>query len=260
MAPSGMDEAEKVVETFYRDRGWEIDNGVTEDARRWEDLRPSSSEYVSRCRQRVQRHIRGSGKILDMASGPIQYEEYLAYSAGFKERHCVDLSPTAIEAARHKIGDHGVFWTGSFFDYEAPDDKFDCAVSLHTIYHIAADRQEDAVRKLLRVTSGPVVIVYSNPNAILSRLKRIVSGKAPAADLYFHAHPSSWWERFRDVADVRVYPWRSFAANEMRLIPSGFIGKLALKALFYAEEVAPRFFAENFRYNMIVLQKRSRQT
>lgn len=251
-----MDEAEKAVESFYRDRGWTTDSGITEDARRWEDLRPSSAEYVSRCRRRVQRHIRGSGKLLDMASGPIQYDEYLAYSGGFKERHCVDLSPTAIEAARLRIGNHGVFWTGSFFDYDAADDKFDCAVSLHTIYHIAADRQEEAVRKLLRITSGPVIIVYSNPDAILSRLKRIVPRKTPAADLYFHAHPPSWWLRFGDVAEVKIHPWRSFAANEMRLIPSGFIGKLILKALYWAEEIAPAFFAKHFRYNMIVLQKR----
>ena len=30
--------------------------------------------------------------ILDFASGPIQYKEYLTYSKNFKKRHCVDFS------------------------------------------------------------------------------------------------------------------------------------------------------------------------
>ena len=34
--------------------------------------------------------------ILDFASGPIQYPEYLDYSKNFKIRHCVDFSKLAI--------------------------------------------------------------------------------------------------------------------------------------------------------------------
>ena len=40
--------------------------------------------------------------MLDMASGPIQYPEYLVYSSNFKKRYCVDLSKNALEAAKKK--------------------------------------------------------------------------------------------------------------------------------------------------------------
>ena len=51
------------------------------------------------------------------------------------------------------------------------ENYFDCSVSLHTIYHIDKDIQENAVRKLLYVTKPgqPVIIIYSNPLPIIKR-------------------------------------------------------------------------------------------
>lgn len=54
--------------------------------------------------------------------------------------------------AREKLGEHGVYLHGSFFDIHFDNDFFDCSISLHTIYHIDRDRQEEAVRKLIHVT------------------------------------------------------------------------------------------------------------
>ena len=171
-----MNNAEERVSKFYNTVGWETEGEITEDARRWEDLREYAREYVGKCRMRVLSHIPESGEnLLDMASGPIQYKEYLEYSRNFKKRYCVDLSSSALEGAKKKIGDHGVFLHGSFFDIPLEEDFFDCTVSLHTIYHIDKDKQEEAVRKLIKVTKPekPVIIVYSNPNAITSSfLKR----------------------------------------------------------------------------------------
>ena len=104
-----MNKAEKKVSKFYNKLGWETDAGYTEDARRFEDLRESAKDYLFKCRCRVLKYIPKKGEnILDMASGPIQYEEYLLYSKNFKKRYCVDLSSKALEDAK-KIGDHGVF-------------------------------------------------------------------------------------------------------------------------------------------------------
>ena len=62
-------------------------------------------EYVSKCRKRILRYIPQKGlNILDFASGPIQYKEYLLYSKNYKYRHCVDFSKDAIMAAKAKIG------------------------------------------------------------------------------------------------------------------------------------------------------------
>ena len=235
-----IDNAEESVSKFYNTVGWETEGEVTEDAKRWEDLREHARDYVSKCRLRVLRYIPDHGEnILDMASGPIQYKEYLEYSKNFQKRYCVDLSFGALEKARKKIGDHGVFLHGSFFDIPMEDDFFDCAVSLHTIYHMHKDKQEEAVRKLIRVTKlgSPVIVVYCNPHTIIStisssfpvralrkikRISRRAKGGArlenradieQEVSLYFYPHPIEWWDRFNDIAHVKVLPWRSFSSD-----------------------------------------------
>ncbi len=138
-----MDYAEEKVSKFYNTVGWETVNGLTEDARRFEDLRTHSEKYVRKCRERVFRHIPDRGvNMLDMASGPVQWQEYVDYSKNFEKRYCVDLSSTALEMAKRRIGDHGVFLHGSFFDIPLQENFFDCALSIHTIYHMDKDKQE----------------------------------------------------------------------------------------------------------------------
>ena len=173
-----MNKAEEKVSKFYNKLGWETDVGITEDARRFEDLRESAKDYLNKCRLRVLQHIPETGEnILDMASGPIQYEEYLQYSRNFKKRYCVDLSSNALEGAKKKIGDHGVFLKGSFFDITLEENFFDCSISLHTIYHIDKDKQEEAVRKLIYVTKSgqPIIVVYSNPSKVFKWRTRLIT-------------------------------------------------------------------------------------
>ena len=99
------------VGRFYRTVGWETaDQGSTTDAKLFEDLRECAREYVRDTRRRVRRHVPSQGShLLDMGSGPIQYPEYLEYSSNFTWRHCVDLSPKAIELAEARLGDRGVY-------------------------------------------------------------------------------------------------------------------------------------------------------
>ena len=235
-------------------------------------------EYVGKCRLRVLSHIPESGEnLLDMASGPIQYKEYLEYSRNFKKRYCVDLSSSALEGAKKKIGDHGVFLHGSFFDITLEEDFFDCTVSLHTIYHIDKDKQEEAVRKLIKVTKPgkPVIIVYSNPNTFISSLRSSLPLRAfrrarnllkkternmqkeQGVSLYFHPHSIEWWDRFSDIAHLQVLPWRSFGSDiQKRLIPNNKVGGLMFNLLFNLEERFPGFFVKHFQYPMIILTKR----
>ena len=272
-----MSNAEELVSKFYNTIGWETEEGITEDSRRWEDLREHAKEYVSKCRRRVLRHLPVKGvNILDMASGPIQYKEYLEYSRNFQKRYCVDLSSEALENAKKKIGDHGVFLHGSFFDISLEENFFDCAISLHTLYHIDKDKQEEAVRKLIYVTKPgkPVIIVYSNPNNIISSLysslplrarnriksffKKSEKKKKPEEDLslYFYPHPIEWWNRFSDIAHVNILPWRSFTAGVQKMfIPNNIIGKKMFNILFRLEDRFPDFFTKHFTYPMIILTK-----
>lgn len=265
-------DSEQVVKKFYSDGGWSQDeHGVTQDANLFEDLRDVAAEYVSKCRLRVLRHIPESGEnILDMASGPIQYEEYLKYSEGFQKRHCVDLSSDALLQAQQKIGDHGRFYNTSFFDIDFENDYFDCSISLHTIYHIDSSRQEEAVRKLLDVTKpgAPVVIVYSNPNAIPSvflkpvkklirKLRKTSPDESSESELYYFTYGNRWWNRFSDVADVKIYPWRSFAARLQKILfPDNVVGRKMFALLYWFEERFPYVSSRLFQYPMIVLVKK----
>ena len=276
-----MNKAEEKVSEFYNKVGWETDVGITEDARRFEDLRESAEDYLSKCRLRVLRYIPENGEnILDMASGPIQYKEYLQYSRNFKKRYCVDLSSSALEDAKKKIGDHGVFLKGSFFDIPLDENFFDCAISLHTIYHIDKDKQEEAVRKLIYVTKPgqPIIVVYSNPSKIFKWVARLIrlpffllskpkelleklikkSVQKKDLDLYFYTHPNKWWNRFSDVAaNIKIMPWKSLNTDLQKcLIPNNKMGKKMFDMIFNLEERFPNFFAKYFCYSMIIITKR----
>lgn len=276
--------AEEKVSNFYNTVGWEAEDGVTEDARRWEDLRDCAKEYVSKCRLRLLDHIPPKGEfLLDMASGPIQYPEYLKYSEGYRKRYCVDLSAAALAKAKERIGDHGEFLCGSILDLPIEEASFDCVISLHTIYHIDKELQEEVVRKLIRsVKPGhPVIVVYSNPDAFLvkahewwrgRRSRRARAGAIPDSRdgaavvgegreepvIYFFSHPLSWWNRFSDACEIKVLPWRSFAATAQKaLIPDNALGKALFGILFRLEDRFPGVFARNFQYPLIVLTRRA---
>ena len=66
---------------FYNEVGWTQRKKDTNDAILFEDLRPSAKNYVSHSRNKINNHIAKKGThLLDFASGPIQYSEYLKYS------------------------------------------------------------------------------------------------------------------------------------------------------------------------------------
>ena len=275
--------AEEKVSKFYNTIGWEVVDGQTDDAWKHEDLRTHTAKYACNTRLRVLRHIPENGvNMLDMASGPIQWKEYADYSKNFEKRYCVDLSSKALEMAEKRIGSHGVFLHGSFFDLPLQEDFFDCSLSIHTIYHMDKDMQETAVRKLLSVTKPgkPVIVVYSNPSVLFltpaqrlyAKIKRIVKKqndkREPAGSeskyilpsgLYVYNYPIQWWNRFTDVADVKIFPWRSFQAHiHKKLFPDNRIGSMMFDVLFNLEERFPKFFAKHFQYPMIVLTKKNR--
>ncbi len=269
LKPKHMDNAEQIVSKFYNTVGWETVDGLSVDAIMFEDLRTHSEKYVHKCRERVLRFIPEHGvNMLDMASGPIEFQDYVNYSKNFEKRYCVDLSSTALEMAKGRIGDHGVFLHGSFFDIPLQENFFDCALSVHTIYHMDKDKQEVAVRKLLHVTKPgkPVIIVYSNPTVLFitpaqrlfKKIKRIFKKSNEQENpLYLHMNPIQWWNRFSDIADVKTFPSRSFNANiHKRLIPDNKLGGMMLDMLFRLEELFPKFFAKHFQSPIIVLTKK----
>jgi SAM-dependent methyltransferase len=200
--------------------------------------------------------------ILDAGSGPIQYPEYLEYSTGFAKRVCVDLSQRALDEARTQLGERGEYVRASLLDLPFPDDYFDAEVSLHTIYHVESEHQEDAVRELLRVLKprARAVVVYANPDRLAARLKRLARRpQRPDGPIYFFAHPLSWWRRFSDEAAIELVPWRSLNANESRrLIPDNAFGARIFGRVLAFERAFPRSATWAGCYPMIILTKHER--
>ena len=258
-----IDKKIKYVNKFYNKSGWRKKNKYTLDANLFEDLRVNSKEYVSMCRKRLKNYIPKKGvHILDFASGPIQYPEYLEYSKNFKLRHCIDFSKLAIQNAKLKIGNRGKFYCNDFFKIKLKKNYFDCILSLHTIYHIDKNLQAKAVNKLINVSkkNSPIIIVYSNPNTLVNRIKRIIIKKRlkkNKINLYFYCHPIDWWSQFEKKTHVQIRPWRSFSSDHQKLLfPDNLIGRYLLKILFFFEDLFQNFFINNFQYYTVILRKK----
>lgn len=250
---------------FYDGAGWEADKaGNMLDAVLWEDLRPVAADYVSACRRRINRHLPAAGKyLLDAGSGPLQYPEYLEYSAGFEKRYCVDVSGKALAVAKSKLKEKGEVLCGSMTDLPFPDNFFDATISMHAVYHIEKELQEKAVRQLVRVTreGARVIIVYANPDRFVGKVWRLVRPlfRDPLKKhlLYYFAHELRWWRRFSDECDVELFPWRSIIAEESkRLFPDNFAGRLMFRFVLWLENSFPRAAVSLGAYPLIILTKK----
>lgn len=158
------------VREFYDQVGWkEVGEGVYQNAH-YEDLRPVAREYIHRCHLRVSRHLKPSGRfLLDAGSGPIQYPEYLEYSRGYRYRVCADISILALQEARKRIGDHGLFVVADVANLPFKPEVFDGVVSLHTIHHLPETEHLQAYRELYRALApgSSAVVVNGWPSSVL---------------------------------------------------------------------------------------------
>ncbi len=245
---------------FYNEGGWTKSKKNTKDAILFEDLRPVAQKYVSHCRNKINKFIPKKGRhMLDFASGPIQYKEYLKYSKNFKYRHCVDFSRKAIDNAKKKIGSKGKFYCKDFLRIKFKNNFFDTIISLHTLYHIEKKTQAKVVRKLITISkkNSPIIIVYSNPNTIISFIKKIFFRKQiKKNDLYFYSHNLNWWNQFSKIAKIEFYPWRSFSSqHQKKIFPNNFIGEFLFEFLIFLENKFPKFFFKYFQYPIIIIKK-----
>jgi len=251
------------LKNFYNESGWSHNSsGHSTDATLWEDLRLAAKNYVSNCRLRICEHLPQQGdRILDAASGPIQYPEYLNFSKNFKKRVCVDISEKALEQAKLKLGEHGDYVCTSLLELPFSDNNFDASLSLHTIYHIDKEQQGRAVRELIRVTKigQPLIIIYANPDRFFSRLKRVFKKPQEATEgiIYYYAHPLSWWTQFSDTCELKIFPWRALTASESKkLIPNNLIGKWLFTFVQQMENLFPDTITRFGAYPMIILTKK----
>lgn len=282
------------VREFYDSVGWkQVGSGLYQNAR-YEDLRPVSREYIHRCHVRVNRHLKKTGKfLLDAGSGPIQYPEYLEYSSGYQYRVCLDISILALDEARERIGSHGLFVVGDAANLPFKPETFDGVVSLHTVHHLPAGEQRQALDEFHRVLipGGQVVVVYSwGDHALIvrltqplirlafslqrgyGRLRRKSEGLSPQGEIrgcksnaqpaqatgtFTYKHDYHWVEQ--DLADfpgLRVIVWRSVSTSFMRaFIFRRLLGRWWLRLLYWLEERAPHLFGRIGQYPMIIINK-----
>jgi hypothetical protein len=203
--------------------------------------------------------------MLDMASGPVQYPEYVAYSKGFERRVCVDFSKHALQEAVRRLGDHCEPRCGDFLEMELEEDAYDAVISLHTLYHMPFDRQKEVVERLVASAKqgAPIVVVTKNPKewsrrwVVLFKKWFLRSKATDQVNLYNAVQPLEWWDQFSTLGKLEIKPWRSFSARHMKvLFPNNRFGSGMLSLLFRLEESFPNFFVQHFKFWMVVITKK----
>lgn len=272
------------VQDFYDRLGWKgRDGGEFLGERDLEDTREISREYVSRCRLRLRDYIPARGRyLLDVACGPILYDEYLKYAEGYDKRICVDISMTALLHARRRIGDQGLYLVGNITDLPLATGLIDAAVSLHTIYHVPLELQFQAFRELRRVLRPGAVaaVVYSwgdraplmMPLALIGKIYRSVRGlsrrvrrllgdrqetQPPQSMVYFRTHGfGRVTKELADIGDCQVLCWRSLSIRFLQYcIHPRLQGTRVLSIVFDLESRYPELFGRLGQYPLIILKK-----
>jgi len=268
------------VREFYDSVGWaQSGDGYYEDAHRYEDLRPAAHDYVYDCHLRVNQYLPSGGTyLLDVASGPIQYPTYLTYSEHFEIRVCVDISFRALVDARQRVpAGRGLFILGNIRNLPFRSKVFDAVVSLHTVYHIAAEQQHVVFDELHRVIKpqGRAVVVYTWGNisplnklssvlvqtsrAVRRGLHRLAPGRfdevTPEDTFYYHPFPYRWFKQQSWSYPFAILCWRSISVDTSKLFFHGWLGKKLLRIIYHWEERYPEFAAALGQYPMFLIDK-----
>jgi ubiquinone/menaquinone biosynthesis C-methylase UbiE/uncharacterized protein YbaR (Trm112 family) len=271
------------VQNFYDELGWQQEEENYVDALLFEDLRAVSQDYIHQCHLRINRHLKDVGKyILDAASGPIQYPEYLTYSQNFEHRICVDISFRALQEAKRKLGDKGIYILADITNLPIKENSLDNAVSLHTIYHVPENEQSKAIAELSRVikSDAAAIIIYDwgkhslamnftdLPYKVISKLRGAYQSilnrnerkntKNSQPTLYYYPHTYKWiMEQANQLnLNIDIFSWRSVSVFFMRsYIYQWLWGKQILKLIYLLEEKFPKLTGRFGRYPMLIIQK-----
>ncbi len=274
-----LSDDKKLVKNFYDNRGWHTtEKGDYEDADIFEDLRPFSQDYLTRCHDRVSRYLNPSGKyMMDAASGALQFKDYLQYSANYKYRICVDLSFQGLAECKRKLGDKALCLLCDMTNLPVKDNVIDGFISLNTIYHIPKDEQVKAINELYRVLmpKGKGVVVYDwykhspwmnfwllpfrGVEYIRNRIKDMFAragGKEKSERmLYFYAHNYAYFKK-NLAAPFKLVCWRSISVPFMKTyLHAGLFGKQILNRIYKMEEKKPEKCGLKGEYPMFVFEK-----
>lgn len=282
-------EIKQQVRNFYDQVGWQIvSDGFYQNAR-YEDLRSVSEDYIWKCHMRINRHLTRPGKyLLDAGCGPIQYPAYLTYSDGFQYRVCLDISIVALQEARKRIGEKGLFVVADIAQLPFRSNSMDGIVSLHTLHHLPLSNQKTAYQDLYRVLahgkSAAIVNGWTESKLMnqwhwLVRLMEStggfvakIRGKRPAevslvndkktdtqrkpTGTFVEKLDANWLRQELQVEGLQILVWRSVSVRFLRaVIHSILAGRLWLSILYRLEEKYPTYFGERGQYPLIIFRK-----
>jgi ubiquinone/menaquinone biosynthesis C-methylase UbiE len=257
-------------------------DGSFTDASRFEDLRPVSHEYRSRCHLRVNRYLRkpGGKYLLDVASGPIQYPEHRTYSEGYGVRICGDISVQALREARRRLGDTGRYVQCDIVRLPFKTNAVDGVVSLHTVYHVPAGEQSIAFGEIVRVLKpgsravvaydwanhSPLMTLATSPRLAMRAVRRVFrlmekrqnkECGTTAAGLYFHPHGFSWVQQnLISRYNMEIAVWRSVSIPFLRMyVHRWLFGTLFLRCVYRLEEIFPGFLGKSGAYPLFIFTK-----
>lgn len=238
------------VNSFYNSKGWEIDkDGNFFDAVSFEDLRKNSQNYLKENRLSLMKYFPKYGDIiLDCASGPIQYIEYLKYSENYKKRVCIDFSLEALKIAKSRDPKKIEIINGDILKINIDNYKYSTILCIHTLYHLKKTNQIKVIKKFIKAikVDGTIIILYSNPQFLLERIKnvlKIFNQKKPEF-IFERFTPSQIKEKF---PKAEFFPFRCLSGEDMkRLLPDNFSAKIILSFLKKIESYLPLFFVQYY--------------
>lgn len=258
---------------FYDTFGWAPDeDGALGDTKAFVDTREAPRAYARGSMRRLgERYFSGGGRfILDAGSGPLIDEEVVRFGDRFDHFICTDLSTRALNAAREKLGDRGVYLKSDITNLPIEDDVVDAITCNHVIYQLPMNMQAAAFRELWRVLKpgGVAVIVYWWSDAKLpwrlERLARMLPMRGPGEpgtdvelpELPHNTRPRSWFEAKSWPFAYKYDVFRTVPELFTRTyIPDDWRGRAFLSALQTMQAVAPGYCGKHGHMPAIVIRK-----
>lgn len=285
-------EVKQQVRNFYDQIGWRMESDGFYQNARYEDLRPVAKEYIEKCHLRINRHLIRPGKfLLDAGSGPIQYPAYLTYMEGYQYRLCIDISIVALQEARKRISDLGLYVVGDISNLPFKSNIFEGIVSLHTLHHLPISDQKNAYKDLYRVlmpgqnavlvngwTESPLMNQWSWLAKLMEKIgglfhnlrgkKSVLQSekienknnekmiKKESTGTFVEKLTAEWLRKEFPDMDIDILVWRTISVRFLRAVfHRALSGKFWLKMLYVLEEKYPEYFGKNGQYPLIVIHK-----
>ena len=123
---------------------------------------------------------------------------------------------------------------------------------IHTLYHISKKNQLEVINKFKKnlETNGTILVVYSNPNFLIEKIKKILK---KILKLSNKKNPEFTFERFT-ITEIKLalpkaelIPFRFLSGEDMRrILPNNNLTRFLLKFIIFIEPFLPLFLVQYY--------------